>query len=335
LGSDRYAFLLLAFAVACNRKHGDAYKMEHIVASGARICAVMKDGAVRCWGRDHDKRVLIPTLVPGVSDATSVCVGQDFSCVLHNDGLVSCLGIDFAGLDAVRDAKSVACGEQHVCVSSGGEVLCATENQALHAIPGARGATSLAAGGGTTCVTFADGSAKCWGRGKEGQLGNGRFEDRDEPELIVGFDVRSLAVGNEHTCAVLRDETLVCFGANNDGELGDGTTQASAVPRRVQGVLIAWEVACGAHHTCARMGDSTVHCWGKNDVHQSSITNTTPLLKPTLLPGLYEADHITAGDDFTCVRMRDGWLRCLGVNDWGQLADGTTEIRNVPTPIRY
>jgi alpha-tubulin suppressor-like RCC1 family protein len=59
------------------------------------------------------------------------------------------------------------------------------------------------------------------------------------------------------------------------------------------------------------------------------------VLEQKLFPGLYESESVAAGDDFTCVRMSDGWLRCFGVNDWGQLADGTTEIRNVPTPIHY
>jgi alpha-tubulin suppressor-like RCC1 family protein len=78
-----------------------------------------------------------------------------------------------------------------------------------------------------------------------------------------------------------------------------------------------------------------VHCWGKNDVHQAGVVAVPHLLTHTLVSGLYEAESVAAGDDFTCVRMKDDWVRCFGVNDWGQLADGTTELRNVPTPIRY
>ncbi len=331
----RWLVLVVVMLAACNRKHGDAYKMEQVAASGSHACAVMKDGAVRCWGRDHDKGVLAPTLQPTVHEASVNCVGPSFDCVERRDGTVSCTGIDVSGLESIHDAKGVACGEHHVCVSTKSGVVCANAGQPLKLVPGAAGAASIAAGGGTTCATFTDGTAKCWGRGKAGQLGNGHFEDRDEPDLVGALDVRSIAVGAEHTCAVLRNETVVCFGANADGQLGDGETTPSAAPRAVVGINIAWEVSCGAHHTCARMGDSTVHCWGRNDVHQASITNESPVLKAKLLTGLYEADHVTAGDDFTCVQMKDGWLRCFGVNDWGQLADGTNEIRNVPTPIRY
>ena len=131
------------------------------------------------------------------------------------------------------------------------------------------------------------------------------------------------------------DETIACFGSDDDGELGDGRHEQSATPRKVQNVNIAQQVSCGAHHTCARMGDSTVHCWGKNDVHQAGLSSTLTVQTPTLVPGLYESTGVVAGDDFTCVRMQDGWLRCFGVNDWGQLADGTHEIRNVPNPIKY
>jgi alpha-tubulin suppressor-like RCC1 family protein len=319
--------LVLAMLVACRRgKHGDAYRMERISAQGAHACAAMKDGTVRCWGRDGDKSVTTPALVAGVVGAADVCVGDAFSCVLGRAGAVSCLGQN------VQNASALACGAAHVCAISAGKVLCWNASTPPREI--ASGATAIAAGGGTTCGLF-DGAVRCWGAGKSGQLGDGTFEDRSEPVTIPGLHAKSIAVGTEHTCAVLDDETLACFGANDDGQLGDGTTEPSAKPRKVQNVLIARQVACGAHHTCARMGDSTVHCWGKNDVHQSGITSTLVITTPTLVPGLYESTAVVTGNDFTCVRMQDGWLRCFGVNDWGQLADGTHEIRNVPNPIHY
>ncbi len=326
----RLVWLVALGLAACNSKRGDAHKVVELAASGASACAVMKDGTARCWGKMAS--TVVPTLVPGVTDAASVCVTDRFECIRHKDGRVSCASAKFG---EVPSASALACNDEQVCVIAGVDVLCATETQPFHAVVGVKGASTIAAGGGTTCVTFSDGSAKCWGRGTEGQLGNGHFENRDDPSVVAQFDVRSISVGQEHTCAVLRDETVACFGANDDGQLGDGDTKPSATPHRVDGVVIATEVACGAHHTCARMGDSTIRCWGKNDVHQSSVANQTRIPIATLLPGLYEADSVAAGDDFTCARMQDGWLRCFGVNDWGQLADGTTELRNVPTPIRY
>ena len=83
------------------------------------------------------------------------------------------------------------------------------------------------------------------------------------------------------------------------------------------------------------MGDSTIRCWGKNDVHQAALSSTEDTLEPKLVTGLYESIDVSAGADFSCVRMKDGWLRCWGQNFHGELADGTTEIRAIPNPIKY
>ena len=324
-------FLLLLVLTACRGKHGDAYKVAELTAHGARTCASMKDGSVRCWGRDDGRAEMRPTLVPGMKDAAAVCASDRFVCALTRTGSVACTG----GWAPSQGASSIACSADKLCVIAGGHVQCGALGTALVEIPSTGGATGIAMGGGTACAVFPDGTAKCWGSGTRGQLGSGRYEDASAPATVQAINIASIAVGEEHTCAVLRDETAVCFGANDDGQLGTGDLEQSAVPRVVKGIDIAKQIACGAHHTCARMGDSTVHCWGRNDAHQSSVEPAAHVLEQKLFPGLYEAESVALGNDFTCVRMKDDWVRCFGVNDWGQLADGTTEIRNVPTPIRY
>ena len=324
----RFALALLLAAAACHRNHGDAYKVAQLAAHGAHACAAMVDGTVRCWGRQGDHARLEPVVVPG-SNVAQVCGGDDFTCTRTRAGDVACLGQELHG------ASDLACGDRHACAVVGGAVQCWKAETSPATVPGTSGAKSIAAGGGTSGAVFGDGTAKCWGRGTRGQLGNGAFVDSDVPVPVLGLDVKSIAVGEEHACAVLRDETVACFGANDDGQLGDGTTEASAAPKKATGVNIASEIACGAHHTCVRLGDSTAWCWGKNDVHQSGIAADPDLLVPTRVIGLYEATGVAAGDDFTCARMQDGWLRCFGVNDWGQLGDGTTDLRNVPTPIKF
>ncbi len=322
---------MLVLLGACNRKHGDAYKMEQVVATKARACATMKDGAVRCWGRQGETHITTPTIVPGLTNAARVCVGTSFTCARTRDSHIACVGLAAPSIVA----SDLACGDEFACAITQGKVVCWGEGTPVHDHVGTEGATSISAGGGTACAILAEGTAKCWGRGTEGQLGNGRFEDIETAELVRALGIKSISVGATHTCAILHDETVVCFGSDDDGELGDGHAEKRAMPAPVAGIDIAVEVAAGAHHTCARMGDSTVHCWGKNDVHQAGVANTPNIPRPTLVPGLYESQSVIAGDDFTCVRMTDGWLRCFGVNDWGQLADGTTDVRNVPTPIRY
>src|SRR6185295_14938764 len=74
--SRLFLFILLSCA-ACHRKRGDAYKIEQVTAQGSRACATMKDGTVKCWGRKGTESVLVPTLAPGMTNVSKVCVADD------------------------------------------------------------------------------------------------------------------------------------------------------------------------------------------------------------------------------------------------------------------
>jgi len=49
------------------------------------------------------------------------------------------------------------------------------------------GAVQVAAGGAHTCAALADGTARCWGRNVNGQLGDGTNFNGFTPEQVVGL----------------------------------------------------------------------------------------------------------------------------------------------------
>jgi alpha-tubulin suppressor-like RCC1 family protein len=69
----------------------------------------------------------------------------------------------------------------------------------------------------------------CWGKGDQGELGNGFFVDRRIPYPVYGGLTVSpqpfnMLTGWHHVVVVRSDNTVVAWGHNADGQLGDGTT---------------------------------------------------------------------------------------------------------------
>ena len=90
----------------------------------------------------------------------------------------------------------------------------------------------------------------------------------------------------------------------------------------------------GGNHTCASRGDGVLHCWGDNSQGQlGDGTTTEQHLNP--VPVLSAVTGVSAGQDHTCAIIEDegGSLLCWGWNDGGQLGDGTTTGKLVPTPV--
>lgn len=154
----------------------------------------------------------------------------------------------------------------------------------------------------------------------------------DEPPAPVTS--APISVGTYGSCAVTASGGVACWGNYTSGELGGGTETDTWVPFNVPGLSGIVSVAVGRTHECALDTTGKAWCWGSNFAGQlgvgtSSYTNTTTPVA-VHLPG--PATSIAAGIDFTCAVV-DRAAYCWGSGAYGQLGNGGTANRLMPTPV--
>ena len=205
-------------------------------------------------------------------------------------------------------------------------------------------AVALAAGDSYGCALLHGGAIDCWGDNSSGQLGDGTTRSSERPVRVAGIsNAVAISAFSIDTCVVLSDGTVSCWGDNQLGQLGSGATgKQSDVPVPVSGLSDVVQVAVASDHTCARIRDGTVQCWGANEQGQLGSGQTannvagkpTESTIPVSVAGITSAVQIASGTDHTCAVLRGGTVECWGANTDGQLGDGTTTERDVPTPIQ-
>jgi alpha-tubulin suppressor-like RCC1 family protein len=267
-------------------------------------CAVTSTGAVKCWGDNAFGQLgngatassAVPVGVTGLGNGVaSVSSGWSHSCAVTSAGAVRCWGhnpfgelgdgttrdsavpVDVVGLGS--GALAVSVGEFHTCaVTLAGAVRCWGNNSdgelgqgttTPSAVPvdvtglGSR-ALAVSAGAFHSCAVTSAGSAKCWGRNPNGELGDGTTVDSAVPVGVVGLGSQAVGVSaaRSHSCAVTLAGAVKCWGL---GGLGAGGITQSAVPAGVVGLGAgAAAVSAGGNHSCARTKAGAVRCWGDN-----------------------------------------------------------------------
>lgn len=300
------------------------------------------DGAAYCWGRNYagelgDNKVNITSNVPvavstaGVLDGktvTDISVGVGYSCVVA-DGKAYCWGENnFGQLGDLTTYQS----HVPVAVSTAGALAGKT-------------VTAISAGVYTTCAV-ADGNAYCWGRGTNGELGNGTLVQSLAPVAVTKTGalaekpVSAISVGAIYAC-LIAEGAAYCWGHNSSGMLGDGTNTQSTVPVAVDasGALAGKTVtglSADRYHTCAVAGGGT-YCWGRNlngQLGNGKITNSlVPVaVKATGVLAGKTVTAVSAGMYFTCA-IADAAAYCWGQNTSGQLGDGTKTQSTVPVAV--
>ena len=326
------------------------------LASGANhSCALLRGGAVRCWGQNNHGQLGLghsqnigDDEVPGVNaevalgaKALALAAGGDETCVVMQGGSVRCWGLNTYGQLGLGHTKNI--GDDELPTS------------ALAQLSLAGTAVSVAVASEHACALFDSGLIRCWGHNDVGQLGLGNTFDVGDDELpssVDAIDFRKLAepslfsltAGGQRACVGINqggmDGWMYCWGYNGDGGLGVGLVENRPSQKAGGWGLFYWgypteQIVVGGGHQCVRLHNHDLHCFGLNAKGQLGSSNLDPLgdnenctiFPPVQFPrsdadSFAYATTVTTGEQHTCAVLDTGEVRCWGRNDKGQLGLG-------------
>ncbi len=243
-----------------------------------------------------------------------------------------------SALQAEAMAGRIAAGERQSCaISLTGAVTCwgqrttgslgdgGTKGSSYRPIPvvGLKaGATDIAGtttgnGGSMFGCAVVSGSAKCWGTGSAGTLGDGKKQSSAVPVQVTGLTsgVTNVSLNATHACAV-QSGAVKCWGTSYLG----GAAKSSPVPVQAVGLTSgATAVALGWRTSCALVSGA-VSCWGLSDA-------------PTAVAGLAgTVTGIAAGQDFACA-LAGGGVWCWGRSIAGGKSATPTQIKGLESGV--
>jgi hypothetical protein len=266
-----------------------------------------------------------------------MCERLDFECGELTD-------LDNCGNERTVDScgdESQVCDEFQTCGGGGTEGQCGCTQTSCEAAGVLCGEIDDTCGGTLQCDAFCvdsigsganhncavgSGKIKCWGSGRDGQLGTGSTSNAKNPADVIGLnnDVRQVGPGSAHTCVLNNAEQILCWGENSRSQLGLGTTVGTNKATNPAISDNATEVVSGRVHSCALVNGG-VQCWGGNDRGQlgdPSFQYTADVGLPNEVPSLNSGvTQLAAGKDHTCALMDSGEVRCWGDGRAGQLGN--------------
>jgi len=295
-----------------------------ISACNDHSLALRTDGTVWSWGWNGYGQLgdgvsgvnrTVPIQVVGLSNATAIAAGGDFSLALKGDGSVWAWGANWHG--QLGDGTT-------------------TQHNLPAQVAGLSGVTGIGAGYSHALAVRSDGGARAWGANSEGQLGDGITERQSQPTPVSVqlTEVARVAGGAFFSVALRHDGSVWACGSNASGQLGSGTARWSPVPVTIKGLSHTAAVSTGGAHSLALQSDGSVYAWGANDTGQLGDGTVTNRPTPVRVAGLSNVVGIAAGRYHSLAVRSDGSVWAWGNNGNGQLAVGTTANPYVLLPAQ-
>ena len=213
---------------------------------------------------------------------------------------------------------------------------------------------SVACGDFHSCAIMGDATVRCWGRNKEGEIGDLTTDNRTKPTKVIGVaGAKQLALAAHASCALLGDGTVTCWGGGN--AWGDDKERDNVPPTPVKGIANAVELDAGGLLVCARLASGKVQCWGEDESAKKSKVRPpeSGALEITVAeahgcagdgpwggigpasfvsPGVQGAKQISTGDSFACAVLASGAVACWGRNEQGELGKQPPDSDYHPRP---
>lgn len=215
-----------------------------------------------------------------------------------------------------------------------------------------------------------DGIVYTWGKGGDGQLGNGTTTSNLTPIKVIkgeypgttylGDDpnnkIISVSAGYGYSLAIDENGFVYTWGNNSYGQLGNNSTVASNIPVKVnkgdyQGTAYLGDdpnnkiikAIAGDGHCIAVAQDGIVYTWGNNSKGQlGNESNVNSLIPVKVRMGEYagtaflgdnssnKITDVAIGNSHSLAIDQQGKVYAWGLNSEGQLGNNTKDNKNVP-----
>lgn len=281
-----------------------------VSAGYAHTCALLDNGAVKCWGFNTSGQLglghtnTIGDTPAEMGDSLSevdlgtgrtavlISAGYDHTCAVLDNDTLKCWGNNSDGQLGMEHTSSLGDGPGEM----GDALIVVSLGAALDPL-------IVEAGNLRTCAQVMTGETKCWGSNFAGVLGNGTTTltyggssgqmGSALPLLSIGADPVVFLAKNigSHMCGIDGNFDLKCWGFNGSGRLGLGNSTNYGDSAGNSGANLPivnvgtgtsvgndpLDIVTGDSHVCALFLNGLVKCWGGNSVGQLGLENTTNL----------------------------------------------------------
>lgn len=272
-----------------------------------------------------------PIPISSLTNIIAVAAGDRTSFFLKNDGTVWACGQNRAGfVGGVLGDGTTTDRHTPVKISSLKDVI------------------AIAGGASHSLFLKRDNTVWACGSNNYGQLGFITDGEMTPVQIRSLTGIIAIAAGANYSLFLKNDGTVWACGENYSGQLGDGTTILRRTPVQVRGLnnigFLTGITAIagggeGAPHSLFLKNDGTVWACGGNEHGELGDGTITQRNTPVQVHGLNDAGYLTnitaiAAGRSSYFLKNDSTVLACGANRLGELGDGTTTERHIPTRIR-
>ncbi|MBL6890350.1 MAG: putative Ig domain-containing protein, partial [Candidatus Poseidoniaceae archaeon] len=251
--------------------------VEKISADHEFSCALLDNGSIMCWGRNHEGQL---------GRGTTATSGQ------NSPGYVSIL-------PQGRHAVDVGVGSEHVCaLLDNNDVVCWGANNSMTgsssitvpqtlSFPSNQSVLSIAAIGKASCALMDNGSVRCWGsNGWYHALGVTGASTTGTPTLTAtmpgGLNATALIAHHDGVCATLENFSIACWGAIQYTHVVEPT-----IPSFPHGSMQITSFAASNNRACYALENGSLWCGTSSTGGGDFIDIESPIQSslPTLISG--------------------------------------------------